>query len=318
MALRVVFMGTPDFAVPTLTKIVEAGHEVVAVYTRAPQPAGRGMAEQPLAGARGGARASASRSSCRGRCKIPAARDALRRASRRCRGRRRLRADPAEADPRRAAPRLPQPPRLAAAALARRGADPARHHGRRPETGVMVMRMEEGLDTGPVCLAERVPIGADETAGELHDRLAPLGADLMVAGARRAGGRRARLHAAAATTASPMPRRSTRRRRASTGSGRRPRCTTRSAGSRPSPGAWCEVPRGGGQERVKVLRSERAEGSGPPGHDPQPRPARRRLRRAARLRLIEVQRAGQEAGRGGGVPARRAARRRATVACVSC
>ena len=47
MALRVVFMGTPDFAVPTLTKIVEAGHDVVAVYTRPPQPAGRGMAEQP-------------------------------------------------------------------------------------------------------------------------------------------------------------------------------------------------------------------------------------------------------------------------------
>src|SRR5205807_4057550 len=48
------------------------------------------------------------------------------------------------------------------------------------ETGVMVMKMEEGLDTGPVAMAERVPIGPDMTAGELHDRLAPLGADLMV------------------------------------------------------------------------------------------------------------------------------------------
>ena len=48
------------------------------------------------------------------------------------------------------------------------------------ETGVMVMRMEEGLDTGPIAMAERVPIGADMTAGELHDALARLGADLMV------------------------------------------------------------------------------------------------------------------------------------------
>src|SRR6185503_13590570 len=48
------------------------------------------------------------------------------------------------------------------------------------ESGVMVMRMEEGLDTGPIAMAERVPIGADMTAGELHDALAPLGADLMV------------------------------------------------------------------------------------------------------------------------------------------
>src|SRR5262249_60372228 len=48
------------------------------------------------------------------------------------------------------------------------------------ETGVMVMKMEEGLDTGPIAMAERVPIGPDMTAGELHDRLAPLGARLMV------------------------------------------------------------------------------------------------------------------------------------------
>src|SRR5439155_17021371 len=47
-------------------------------------------------------------------------------------------------------------------------------------TGVMVMKMDEGLDTGPIAMAERVPIGPDMTAGELHDVLAPLGADLMV------------------------------------------------------------------------------------------------------------------------------------------
>ena len=64
------------------------------------------------------------------------------------------------------------------------------------ETGVMVMKMEEGLDTGPVAMAERVPIGPDATAGDMHDELARLGADLMLRRARRAGTRLAAADAA--------------------------------------------------------------------------------------------------------------------------
>ena len=92
------------------------------------------------------------------------------------------------------------------------------------ETGVAVMRIEEGLDTGAVCLVERTPIWPDETAGELHDRLATLGAELMVRALGELG--KARSPAGLSTKrASLTPPRSSRRRRASTGRGRRPRCS---------------------------------------------------------------------------------------------
>ena len=129
--LRIIFMGTPEFAVPTLTEIVSSGHEVVAVYTRAPKPAGRGQAERksPVHVAAEGFGIPVLHAA--NRCKRRGRADRLCRARCRCGGGRRLWADPAQADPRRAAARLPQPPRLAAAALARCGADPARGDGRR-------------------------------------------------------------------------------------------------------------------------------------------------------------------------------------------
>ena len=157
MPLRIVFMGTPDFAVPTLAEIVGAGHEVVAVYSQPPRAAGRGMAErkspvQPFAEAAG----------------IPVLtpasfKDEADKAAFAAHA-----ADAAvvvayglllpAAGARSAALRLLQPARLEAAALARRRAHPARRSWPATrETAVMVMRMEQGLDTGPVCLGEQVP-----------------------------------------------------------------------------------------------------------------------------------------------------------------
>src|SRR5882757_5275185 len=180
MPLRLVFMGTPDFAVPTLAEIVGRGHEVMAVYTRAQKPAGRrGMELTPS----------------------PVEREA-RRFGLAVHTPKALRTDEAAAAFRQHGADaavvvaygliLPKPIldavplgcfNLHASLLPRwRGAAPINRAimAGDAESGVMVMRMEEGLDTGPIAMAERVPIGADATAGELHDALARLGADLMV------------------------------------------------------------------------------------------------------------------------------------------
>src|SRR5271169_3750653 len=179
MPLRLVFMGTPDFAVPTLIEIIGAGHEVVAAYTRAPQPAGRGMELRPS----------------------PVEREALQlgievltpKSLRTPEAQETFRAHGADAAVVVAYGLiLPRPvldaPRLGcfnlhASALPRwRGAAPINRAimAGDAETAVMVMKMEEGLDTGPIAMAERVAIGPDMTAGELHDALSRLGADLMV------------------------------------------------------------------------------------------------------------------------------------------
>src|SRR5205085_10322234 len=173
--LRVVFMGTPEFAVPTLAGILAAGHEVVAVYTQPPRPAGRGMAERKspvqLLAERHGLSVLAPASL---KTEVEA---------------RALAAHRADVGivvayglilpgPLLAAPRggcL----NLHAAALPRwRGAAPIQRAimAGDTETAATVMRMDVGLDTGPICLEERVPIGPDMTAGELHDLLAGRGA----------------------------------------------------------------------------------------------------------------------------------------------
>ena len=162
------------------------------------------------------------------------------------------------------------------------------------ETGVMVMRMEEGLDTGPVCLAERVPIGADETAGDLRDRLAPLGADLMVRAlaALERGALACAPQPETGVTYADEDRQGGDAHRLARG--RPPKLHNQIRGLSPFPGAWCEVPRGGGRERVKMLRRAAAEGAGRAGHRPQPRSARRRLRRRRACGSTEVQRAGKK------------------------
>ncbi len=263
MALRVVFMGTPEFAVPTLTRIVDAGHDVAAVFTRAPQPAGRGMAERPSPVHEAARELGVSLVIPR-TLKIPAA-EALFATHR---------ADVAVV----VAYGLILPKaildapghgclNLHASALPRwRGAAPIERAIMvgDAETAVMVMRMEEGLDTGPICLAERVPIGADETAGELRARLAPIGAELMVRALARL--EEGKLDCTpqpetGVTYAKKIDKAETRI------DWRRPAADLHNQirGLSPFPGAWCEIQREGSHERVKILRARRTEGSGPPG-----------------------------------------------------
>src|SRR5262252_7199198 len=179
MPLRLIFMGTPDFAVPTLAEIVGRGHDVAAVYTRAAKPAGRGMEPKPTPVEREARRLGLAVYTP-ATLRTPEAFAAFK-------------AHGADAAvvvayglilPK---PILDAVPlgcfNLHASLLPRwRGAAPINRAimaGDR-ETGVMVMRMEEGLDTGPIVRTERVRIFPNATAGEMHDELAEIGAKLMV------------------------------------------------------------------------------------------------------------------------------------------
>ncbi len=290
MPLRIVFMGTPDFAVPTLAEIVGAGHEVVAAYSQPARAAGRGMAER-----KSPVQSFAETSG------IPVLtpqtmKDAEPQAVFAAHG-----ADAAVVVAYGlllpmavlAAPRLGCF-NLHASALPRwRGAAPIQRAimAGDAETAVMAMRMEQGLDTGPVCLGEQVAIGADETAGELHDALAQRGASLMV----RA------LAALERGTLDCRPQASdgvTYARKIDKAEARID--FTRDArdvhnlirGLSPFPGAWFEIGAEGKSERIKVLRAVRAEGRGNPGEVLDDR-----LTVACgtgAVRFIELQRAGKK------------------------
>jgi len=176
--MRIVFMGTPEFAVPTLAEIVATGHEVAAVYTRAPRPAGRGQAERKSPvhlAAEGFGIPVLTPASLKGADEqgVFALHDA----------------DVAVVVAYGLI--LPKPileaPRfgclnLHGSLLPRwRGAAPIQRAVMAGDTrtGVMVMQMDEGLDTGPVALVNEMPIGPDTTAGEVHDAMMVIGADLM-------------------------------------------------------------------------------------------------------------------------------------------
>jgi methionyl-tRNA formyltransferase len=263
MPLRIVFMGTPDFAVPVLTEIVGHGHAVAAVYTRAPRPAGRGMAERrsPVheTAARFGIEVRTPRT-----LRDPDVQAAFAEVG----------ADVAVVVA--YGLLLPKPVldaptlgclNLHASLLPRwRGAAPINRAimAGDAETGVEVMRMEEGLDTGPVGMAERVAIGPDTTAGELHDRLAPLGADLMVralAALERGGLAFTPQAEAGVTYAAKITNEETRI------DWTRPARAVHDhvRGLSPFPGAWFQADLGRGPERVKLLRTARADGTGAPG-----------------------------------------------------
>jgi methionyl-tRNA formyltransferase len=155
------------------------------------------------------------------------------------------------------------------------------------ETGVMVMRMAEGLDTGPVALAERLAVGADMTAGDLHDTLARLGADLMVRalGALERGTLQLTPQPEAGVTyAAKIDKSETRIDWSKPWKAVHDHCR----GLSPFPGAWFEL----AGQRVKVLRTTRGEGSGLPGTVLDDR-----LTVACQdgaVRLLEVQRAGKQ------------------------
>jgi methionyl-tRNA formyltransferase len=132
------------------------------------------------------------------------------------------------------------------------------------DTAVMVMRMEEGLDTGPVCLTEATMIAVDETTGDLRKRLSYSGADLMVRALRQlADGTLvcAPQSETGSTYAGKVGKSETRI------DWKRPASDLQNQvrGLSPSPGAWCEFSRKGGKERMKILRARRAEGAGPAG-----------------------------------------------------
>lgn len=178
MSLRVIFMGTPDFAVPTLSAIVSHGHQVVACYTRAPAPAGRGMALKlsPVheAAIRFG---------------IPVLTPSTLKSDEALQEFRAHEADVAVvvAYGMLLPKAILETPDLGclnvhASPLPRwRGAAPIQRAimAGDKETGVAVMKMAEGLDTGPVGMIEKLVITETMTAGDAHDRLAQLGADVM-------------------------------------------------------------------------------------------------------------------------------------------
>ena len=290
MALRVVFMGTPDFSAPTLTKIVKAGHDVVAVYTRPPQPAGRGMTEQPSP-VQETARDFGIPIVMPRTLKIPAVETLFAE----------HRADVAVVVAYGLI--LPKPildaPRhgclnLHASLLPRwRGAAPIERAimAGDAESGVMAMRMEEGLDTGPICLVERTPVGENETAGELRARLASIGADLMATALKRLEDGALDCAPQAETGVSYAAKIQKSETRIDW---QRPVAELHKQirGLSPAPGAWCLVPRGTKTERIKVLRTERAEGSGSPGPILSLDPLVVACGMEA-LALIEVQRAGK-------------------------
>ncbi len=253
-------MGTPDFAVPTLIELLSRGHDIAAVYTRAPAAAGRGMGER-----RSPVHEVAARSN------IPVLHPASLKGEEATETLRAHNADVAVVVayglilPKAI---LDAPPlgclNLHASLLPRwRGAAPINRAimAGDAETGAMVMRMDEGLDTGPVALAERVQIGADETAGELHDRLMRVGADLTaraIAALERGSLHFKQQPAEGATYAKKIEKGETKIEWS------RPAREVHNhiRGLSPFPGAWLETTDG---VRVKVLRSTLVDGKGAPG-----------------------------------------------------
>jgi methionyl-tRNA formyltransferase len=262
--MRLVFMGTPDFALPALEALA-ARHEVAAVYCQPPRPAGRGHRPRP--------------------CPVQARAEALGLAVRHPASLRdaSAQADFAALEPDAAVVAaygliLPQPvldaPRhgclnIHASLLPRwRGAAPIQRAvlAGDTDTGVSIMRMEAGLDTGPVLLQQAVPIGPEDTAGDLHDRLAELGARLMLQALDRLGN----------LPAVPQPSEGVIYAAKIDKAEARVDWTRPAAqvdrhirGLSPFPGAWCILPaaRAGvpRDERLKLLRSRLAGGGGAPG-----------------------------------------------------
>jgi len=289
MPLRVIFMGTPDFSVPTLRAIAEAGHDIAAVYTQPPRAAGRrGLELTPSPVQR-----EAEKLGLEVRTPASLKGEAERQAFAA------LRADVAVV----VAYGLLLPKAVLeatrlgclnghASLLPRwRGAAPIQRAimAGDPETGMMVMRMEEGLDTGPVALVEKCAIGPDITAGELHDRLMDMGASLMAQALTRLGtnGLIFTPQATAGVTYARKIDKSETRVDWTRPSGE---VHNHIRGLSPFPGAWCEVEIGGRMERLKLLRSTLSDGVGESGGVLDDR-----LTVACgsgAVRLVEVQRAG--------------------------
>ncbi len=289
MPLRLIFMGTPDFAVPTLLELAGFGHEIAAVYTRAPKPGGRGMKLQPTP-VEQEARRLGIPVFTPSTLKTPDAQEEFHA----------HRADAAVVVA--YGMILPQaildaPAQgcfnLHASLLPRwRGAAPINRAimADDAETGVMVMKMDVGLDTGDIAMAERVAITDQMTAADLHDRLSRLGADLMVramAALERGQLQLSRQAGEGVTYAAKIEKAEAR-----IDWNRPARAVLRHIhGLSPFPGAWSEILLEDVPARIKILRCELAHGSGEPGEvlDDQ-------LAIACgdgAIRLVELQRAGK-------------------------
>jgi methionyl-tRNA formyltransferase len=256
-------MGTPDFSVPTLLELAAHGHDIAAVYTRAPKPGGRGMKLQPTP-VEQEARRLGIAVFTPSTLKTPEALQAFR-------------AHDADAAVVVAYGMiLPQPIldapaqgcfNLHASLLPRwRGAAPINRAimAGDDETGIMVMKMDAGLDTGGIAMSERVAITDEMTAADLHDELSRLGADLMVrAMAALEQGQlelskqpdegvtyAAKIDKAEARIDWHKPARAVLR---------------HIHGLSPFPGAWSEALLEGAQARIKILRCALANASGEPG-----------------------------------------------------
>jgi methionyl-tRNA formyltransferase len=255
--MRVIFMGTPDFSVPVLEALVEAGHEVVCVYCQPPRPAGRGKKDRPSPVQ---ARAEALGLPVRHPVSLKGA-DAQTAFSA-------LEADVAVVVAYGLI--LPQPvldaPRhgclnIHASMLPRwRGAAPIHRAimAGDGETGVCIMRMEAGLDTGPVLLRETTPIGDDETTADLHNRLSAMGARLIVQALNRLP----------ELVPEPQPddgviyATKIDKTEARVDWSQPAEIVARKIrGLSPFPGAWCETPDG----RLKLLNAVAVPGNGAPG-----------------------------------------------------
>ncbi|QOZ12610.1 methionyl-tRNA formyltransferase [Bradyrhizobium sp. CCBAU 51765] len=260
MPLRLIFMGTPDFSVPTLLELVAHGHEIVAVYTRAPKPGGRrGLQLQPTP-VEEAARKLGIPVLTPKTLKTPEALQEFRA----------FEADAAVVVA--YGMILPQAildaPKLGcynlhASLLPRwRGAAPINRAimAGDAESGVMVMKMDVGLDTGDVAMAERIAISDSMTALDLHDRLSRLGADLMVRAmaALERGGLQLRKQSEDGVTYAAKIEKA----EARIDWTRPARAVLRHIhGLSPFPGAWSELD----DARVKILRCELAQGAGEPG-----------------------------------------------------
>jgi len=258
--MRLIFMGTPDFAVPALVELAARGHDIAAIYTRAPKPAGRrGLELTPSPIEREARRLGLA-------VETPAllkSEDALAE----------FRSHDAQAAVVVAYGLLLPKPILDALPLGCFNIHPSllpRWRGAAPinrpilagdeATGVTVMKMDEGLDTGDIAMVERVAIPPDATAGDMHDTLARTGADLMaraLAALERGSLTLTPQGEAGVTYAQKIIKEETR-----IDWGKRAQAVhNHIRGLSPFPGAWFEL----GGNRVKALRTTKAEGSGAPG-----------------------------------------------------
>jgi methionyl-tRNA formyltransferase len=261
--LRVIFMGTPDFAVPALSEIVAAGHDVLAVYTQPPRPAGRGMAARKSqvhhfaeeAGIPVFTPRSLKSAAVQNQFYAHDAEVAVVAAYGLILPKAVLDA-PSFGCLNIHASLLPRWRGAAPIARALMAGD--------PQTGVVIMRMDEGLDTGPVAMGERIEIGPDMTAGELHDQLSLMGARLIAEALRRLSEGKLRYK--------PQPDRGvTYAAKIAKGEDRidwrlpAVEVHNRIRAFSPMPGAWFEALLSGKTERIKVLRSVVVPGRGEPG-----------------------------------------------------